>query len=240
MKTPVSIISMALQALLVLGCSESSPPSTGVPGSMSRFAVAAGHLYAISAASLQIFELSEPAAPRAIASVEVAFDIETIFSHGERLYIGAQSGVHIYDNSTPSAPAPLAVLTHARSCDPVVVHDTYAYVTLRSVGSCPGSTNQLDIVDISDATYPVLVSTQPLYGPQGLGIAEDLLFVCDGDDGLKVFNVMDPLTIELIRHEADLVCVDVIVHAGVLITTGDEGITQYAYTGSELTKLSSL
>ncbi len=79
-----------------------------------------------------------------------------------------------------------AFFTHATSCDPVIVDDTLAYITLRSGNACGGSLNSLDVINIMNLESPTLVMSYPMANPHGLGKHGDLLFICDGNSGLKI------------------------------------------------------
>jgi hypothetical protein len=68
-----------------------------------------------------------------------------------------------------------------------------------------------------------------MQGPQGLGIGGNLLFVCDGVAGLKVFDAVDPMQIQPLKTAADLDCYDVIPVQQNLVVSDDLGILQYNY-----------
>ena len=72
--------------------------------------------------------------------------------------------------------------------------DTLAYVTLRTGTNCGGNLNTLDVVNIKDINSPKLVMSYGLTNPHGLGKDGDLLFICDGTAGLKVYDASDPKT----------------------------------------------
>lgn len=69
-------------------------------------------------------------------------------------------------------------------------------------------------------------------GPQGLGIDGDLLFLCDGDAGLKIYNAADPLTISqnLIASFPSINAYDVIPMNKYLFMIGEKGFTLYDYS----------
>lgn len=206
-----------------------SAGDTGTAGSMSRFAIVDDYLYTIVGSSLQIFDISTPSRPAPWAKVRVGFNIETLFSYQSYLYVGASDGVYIYENSNPEFPEYVSLFRHFRGCDPVVVQGNYAYVTLRGGGFCWGFANQLDVIDISVPSQPVLVKSYPMQGPQGLGIDGNLLFVCDGTAGLKVFDAMDPLQLQPLQTIPDIDCYDVIPQQQNLVVSDDLGILQYNY-----------
>ncbi len=205
---------------------------TGVGGSFARFAIYTDYLYTVDIANMSVFDISDISSPVNINVIGIGRDIETIFPYQDKLFIGAQDGMHIFDNSTPNSPVYLSTFQHARACDPVVVSGNYAYVTLRSGNTCDGFTNQLDIVDITDLTNPQLLESHPMQNPHGLGIDQNTLFLCEGYFGLKIFDAYDPLAIDqnLINHFTDQHAFDVIPLENNLIMIGDDGLYQYDYT----------
>src|SRR5690606_2672021 len=120
-------------------------------------------------------------------------------------------------------------LSHARGCDPVVVQDDYAYVTVRSGGDCGGDINQLDVIDVSNISNPILKKSFAMKNPHGLGIDGNTLFICDGDAGLKVFDGTNPLTVgnELLHQFKNIQATDIIPYNNVAMVIGDDGIYQY-------------
>ena len=69
-------------------------------------------------------------------------------------------------------------------------------------------------------------------GPLGLGIDGDVLFLCDGDAGLKVFNVSDKSKIDSNRIALfpDIKTFDVIPLSNYLFMIGDDGFYLYNYS----------
>ena len=209
-----------------------SPRPSGLGGSMARFAVYDNYLYAINNSELKLFDIASPTDPISSSIISIGWDIETIFPYNDKLFIGSQTGLFIYDLATPSAPSYLAEFAHVRSCDPVVVEGDYAYVTLRSGNFCGGFNNQLDVIDISTLSSPQLIKSYPMTEPYGLGVDNGQLFICDGDDGLKVYSVADPYAIDqnLLSHQADINTFDVIPFNNVLMMIGNDGLYQYDYS----------
>jgi hypothetical protein len=155
-----------------------------------------------------------------------------MFLTGNNMFLGTRTGMVILDISEPLNPTNISFFQHARSCDPVIVDDTLAYITLHSGTPCGGSANTLSVVNIKSLTTPKSVAIYPMVSPQGLGKDGDLLFVCDGNAGLKVFDASDPRTISshLIYTYADINTYDVIPYNNVLILVGADGLFQYDYS----------
>ncbi|MDN5200873.1 hypothetical protein QQ008_05860 [Fulvivirgaceae bacterium BMA10] len=215
--------------------------TTGIGGSMARFTIYQNFLYAVDDFDMHVFNISSPADPQENGIVNIGWGIETIFPYKDKLFIGARNGMHIFDNSTPTQPQYMSTFQHANSCDPVVVNDEYAFVTLRSGTNCENFNNQLDVVDIKDLRNPTLVKTYPMTNPHGLGIDGNTLFLCEGASGLKVFNIEDVENIDqnLRLHFDNLDAYDVIPFQNNLILIGVDGLYQFDYSDSDNLKLQS-
>ncbi|MFC5535477.1 LVIVD repeat-containing protein [Rhodocytophaga aerolata] len=216
-----------------------SPGNNGIGGSMARFAVVGNHLYTVNNTSLQIYDISQPADPIKGNVVKLGVGIETIFPYANQLFIGSQTGMHIYDNQNPDRPTLVSRYDHVQSCDPVVVQGNYAYVTLRDGNTCRTGQNLLDVVDISNLSAPKLVQSYPMKHPHGLGIDGDILFVCEGQFGLKVFDASDPANLVQTQFIPGVKSYDVIPHNQVLLLTGEDGLYQYRYTDPQHLELLS-
>ena len=243
---------MCATAVIMMACADDSSSdlapgnngseSSGTGGSLARFAVSGDVLYTVDHTNLKVFNIADPGQPVKQGDVSIGTGIETIFPKGNALFIGSQTGMFIYDVTNPIVPTQLSVYEHVFSCDPVVADDQYAYVTLRSIigrnnGRCWRGVNQMDIIDIKDLSNPDLLTSYPMAGPQGLGIDGNTLFVCD--EGLKVYDASDPLSLELKEH-FEIDARDVIPMNGVLMVIGDDGLFQYRYENQNLTLLSKL
>lgn len=213
----------------------------GVGGSMSRFAINNNALYVINYGNIVIFDISDIEKPSKISDNYIGWNIETLFMYDKTLYIGSQTGMLIYDVSNPYALTKLASYQHVQSCDPVVVEGNYAYVTLRTGNRCFGNTNELDVVDINDKQNPVLKKAYPMTNPQGLGIDNGILFICDGPDGLKIYDASDVTKIDehQLAHYSSIRPYDVIPVNGLLFTVANDGFYQYNYQNINDIKLLS-
>lgn len=212
---------------------------TGIGGSMARLTISSDYLYSVDRSDLQVFDISNVRNPRVFNKVNIGWDIETIFPFKDKLFIGSMTGMFIYDISNSSSPRLLSQFSHARACDPVVADDNYAYVTLRSGTACGGNQNQLDVIDIKDITRPKLIKSYPMQQPAGLGLDKNVLFVCDGPAGLKVYDVNKPEDLQLIDWQSDMKTYDVIPLGYSLLMIGEDGFYQYDYTDPKNLKLLS-
>lgn len=223
--------------------SSSSVPTTsttGQGGSFARFRIVDDYLYAVEPWSINVFNISDLDNPEVLDEVYAQGNIETIFNQGDILFLGGTQGMYIYDISSPDKPTYVSEFTHGRACDPVVVSGDYAFVTLRSNNFCgDGAESGLYIVDVSDLTNPTLKKTYPMTEPYGLGIKEEKLFICDGPDGLKVYDKTNVDNLVQLNHFEDINTYDVIPLSSSLLMIGDKVLYQYEYLDNEIQLLSA-
>jgi len=214
--------------------------SFGIGGSMARFTLYDNWLYALTDNDLRIIRVDDPHAMVKENSVWIRNGLETIFRDDNKLFFGSQTGMVIYDVSDPINPTYITSFSHVQSCDPVIVQGNFAYVTLRSGNGCGSMVNRLEVIDISDISQPVLKQSYFLYNPYGLAISDSLLFVCDGDNGLKLFNAIDPLHMRVTATYPDVHAYDVIPLSSSLLLIGNDGLYQYEVKGPTQIKLLSI
>ena len=211
----------------------------GTGGSMARFSIKNDYLYVADEAKLSAFDISNPASPNLVSSEYAGWNIETLFSYEDHLYLGSDRGMYIYSIENPASPHSVSYLEHVQGCDPVVVKDNYAYVTIRGGNACGQNFNQLDVVDISDKQNPFIEKTYEMSNPYGLGVKDNWLFICDGDAGLKVYDIENTPDLRLIDQFSNISTYDVIPLEDKLLMVGDNILYQYSYKGNEISLISS-
>ena len=223
-------------------------PGIGLVGSTARFSIVSDFLYAVSSWDLRLFSISNPDIPSLTNTINVGWNIETLFPYKNALFIGSQQGMFIYNIEDPANPVYNSEFTHATSCDPVVVDNEYAYVTLRNGNGeteCGGWENQLDVINIENPFNPWHVATFDMFNPHGLSIddARDQLYVCDGTQGLKVYDSEDVTRIgdNLLQNFQGLQANDVITFNDLVMLIGADGFYQYKLdSNDQLTEISSI
>ena len=204
--------------------------SAGAGGSTARFTIIGNFLYVVDNTSLKAFDISNPAvAPVLKSTTDVGVNIETIFPYQDKLFIGSSFSMHIFSLINPEKPTRLAQADYMirMSCDPVVAKDSTAYATLNGTGPCGGGGSQLVVYNIKDIRRPVLQGTFPLTGPHGLGISDSALYVCDGSAGLRVYNIRNTYSPQLLRTINGETFYDVIPYGNILICQVSNGIALY-------------
>ena len=115
-----------------------------------RFGVTSDYLYAVTSSHLNALDIHNPATPVFAGTTYVGWDIETIYPHGNHLFIGSMSGMYIYNTDNPLQPTETSFFIHANVCDPAIADQGFAYVTLRNGTQCAGYINELNVVNLGN------------------------------------------------------------------------------------------
>ena len=209
-----------------------SNSSTGIAGSMARFGLTGNSLLAVDNYMYYNIDLTDARHPTLAAKSQINWGIETMFLTGKYMFLGTTSGMLIFDLSDINKPNYLSTFWHATGCDPVVVQNNKAYVTIRGGNVCGSNINRLDVLDVTNVLKPVLYRSYAMDNPYGLGISDDILFVCDGTSGLKVYNAADPMLIaeNQLAKFPGIQAYDVIPLGKSLLMVGSDGFYQYDYS----------
>jgi hypothetical protein len=211
----------------------------GMGGSTARFTIVNDYMYAVDRHTLKSISISNTADPVQSGNINAGWDIETIYPFKNKLFLGSMGGVFIFDISNPATPVLQGNFVHATACDPVIADDNYAYVTLHAGTSCGPTINELQVINVQNIQSPYLIKSYPLAGPYGLSKDNNLLFVCDGTAGLKIYNAADVQNLQLVKTITGMTTSDVIAYNNRAIVVAKDGIYQYAYTDAGNTHLLS-
>lgn len=210
--------------------------SYGVGGSMARFATYDQYLYLLEESSkLKVIDISDIGAPEVTYDKSVGWGLETMFIYDDYMYLGATNGLHIFDLEYPDNPIKTSEYSHVTSCDPVVVSGNIAYVTLRSGNICGGTADLLEVINVSNKSNPYRIASYTMNEPYGLGISGTTLFLCQGDNGLVVYDVSDNMNIKnhKLAEFPNIHAIDVIPLDTLLFIIGEEGFYIYDYSDVE-------
>lgn len=206
------------------------PSQVGKGGSMARITINKGYIYTIGQSEIFALQIHNNGSVSDPTHTSLPWGIETIFPYKEYLFIGAAAGMHILSLENPSIPKLASTFEHARACDPVVVQDDIAYVTLRDGTECQGFVNQLDVIDVKDILKPKYMYSHKMSHPHGLAVEGDYLYLCEGQHGLKVFDIKDKAKISAnqVGHYQGFHAWDAISLTGhSLLIIGEDGLRQY-------------
>jgi hypothetical protein len=207
--------------------------TVGTGGSLARFAIVGDMMYIATTDSLKTYSIANTLDPRFVNGQKIGWnnggDIETIFAFNNRLFVGSRTGLFLYSFKSGSIPKYEGQFQHGWGCDPVVANDSLAFVTIRNGNTCRGlrQFNQLDVLDVKDINYPKLLKSYPMTFPAGVGLDGKTLFVCD--DGIRIFDISNPLSMTQLKYLPKLDALDVIPASGTLLIIGAKKMTQLDY-----------
>ena len=85
-------------------------------------------------------------------------------------------------------------------------------------------------MNITDITKPSLINTYNLTNPFGLSKEGNVLFICDGKDGIKVFDAADASNVKLMKHITGMETYDVIAWNYKALVVAKDGLYQFDYS----------
>ena len=211
--------------------------SNNQSGSINRITELDGHVYVISKANLSVYETQQFTQ---VFQQIIGSQMETIYPLGDRLFIGTANSVEIFSVEDPSQPIYEGSFWHATSCDPVLpVTENIAYATLRTgeFAECPGDINALVVLDVSSEFGAFQINEIEMVSPFGLTVIGEHLYVGEGENGLKIFDVQELGFPELVRWNQQVTAYDVLPHPtdpNLLLITGPQGLEQYQLSTQDL------
>lgn len=239
MKTYLYILAAIVTMTVFSQCSKdtaanNAAANNGAGGSTARFTILGNYLYVVDHTSLKSFDISNPTAPVYKDKTEIGFNIETIFPYQDKLFIGSSNAMYIFSLANPARPLQLSRSEYVirMSCDPVVARDSVAYATLRGTSACGGSTSALVVYNIKNLAAPQLMRQVPLINPFGLGMKENALYICDGANGLKVFDISNTYNPAFVSTIMSRTFYDVIPYGNILLAQTNMGFSLYDITNA--------
>ena len=228
MKTIITALFICLLALSA--CEKSADSNTnaasssGANGSLTRFITYNNYLYIVDFQNLKSFDISNPGSPVLKQSTAVGFNIETIFEYNGNLFIGSNDAIFIYGLSNPEKPNRISQFNYfIPGRDPVVAIDSVAYSTTKNLF---GGGGNLNIVNIKNINNPMSMGRLPMQSPNGLAVNRNVLYVCNGTNGISIFDRTDAYNLTLTSEYDDLNenYFDLIVRGNIMICYVASGI----------------
>ena len=222
-----------------------SDSNATVSGSYAKMLSRGDFLYFANQSELITFSISDRSTPVELNRQRLDFGLESIFIRENLMYIGSTSQMYIYEFVDTGIPQLVSITSYdnwgSSRCffDPIVTNDSMAFVTISTVattdGRCPRTfeVNELRVYDITNLEAPQLIEDVAMIEPKGLGIDGNWLFVCEKENGLKVFDISDPNDLNQLHHFDNFKSFDVIPLNGLLLVVGPDNIYQYDYSDME-------
>lgn len=211
------VLICVLFSLLFAACDKSNSignnggGTTGQGGSLARFTIVGNYLYTVDNQSVSVFDISNGSNPSFVNKISVGFGIEAIFPFKNKLFLASNAAMYVYNIDNPSQPSYAYSIGHFTGCDPIVANDTHAFLTIHGGTTCGGTLNVLYAYAISDLMYPQLIGQLSMTNPFGLGLNDNVLYVCDNGEGLKIVDVSNPQQMKQVGLVGGENFVDVII-----------------------------
>ncbi len=214
-------------------------------GSYANMLTLGNFLYVLGDGALKTFTLDDPAKPGLINDQSINFEIESLFISGDNIFVGSQQAMYIYTIDDDGIPMFRSETSYndlgPESCfsDPISANSKYAYSTLANnsntfneADGCwrPALQDQMRVYDIEDLDNPVHVNTIFMQEPKGIAMDGDVLFVCEANDGLTIFDIADGDMPEELYHFPNFKAYDVIPTNGLCMIVGQDTLHQFDYS----------
>ena len=210
-------------------------------GSYSSILAVGDYLYAVNDRELSTFDIKDESNPILLDKQNVGFLIENIYYTDGVLFLGSKGALYIFAINEKGIPVKKSETNYfnaegVTSCDPVIVKNNYAYVTLSTVtiqnSPCfrQLNINELRVYDVEDIENPKLLSQLSLESPKGLAFDNEYLFVCLAFRGIAVIDVSDKTNPQILQILEKFESYDVIATNGLLMVVCPTEIREYDYS----------
>ena len=157
-------------------------------------AVANGYGYIVDYYHLKTFDLTDPADPTLVDSIERS-GVEIQISN-DYAYVVGSGGLDVVSLADPAHPFSTGYVGVDGSTQVVAVQGRYAYlaeVRTFDVGGNDWVGGGLRVIDVISPTAPVEIAYLPLpYGSRGVAVSGNLAYVAEVYNGLSVVDVSTP------------------------------------------------
>jgi len=148
--------------------------------------------YAISSGAgggFAAYDFTNPFSPE-LLRLHPTLDTSSALSidNGHAYLADGAAGLRRFDLSDPADPAELDAIAFDGLVVDVEAHGGTAYVS-----TVFGATRTIHIVDVTDPQIPRSINTIPIDGGGGIERSGSMLYLAEGDAGLRVIDVSDPL-----------------------------------------------
>jgi hypothetical protein len=86
------------------------------------------------------------------------------------------------------------------------------------------------VLDITNLLNPFALQTYSMTNPHGLSKDGDWLFVCDGAEGLKVYDAINPEELRIKQHITGFEAYDVILQNNIAVVVAVDGLYEFDYS----------
>jgi hypothetical protein len=220
---------------------ETRNSKVGQAGMLNSVVVVNNFLYTVGGNQLQTFDLTQQIP---IDSIKHSSVFVSISSFDDLLFAGTRSNMLIYKIDQNGKPRLFQSFQHNTDCDPFVANDQLAFIAINTATTCKSDNiaNELALIKTRsriDFFQPERLATHPMTSPHGLGLQNDILYLCEGAAGLKVIQYESNGQIKVLHHYRDVHALSVTVLSERLWVVTPTALLLYAYKPNQALELVS-
>ncbi|MBI5359286.1 MAG: fibronectin type III domain-containing protein [Planctomycetes bacterium] len=169
---------------------------------------------------LKIINISDPAEPVLVGSLDTAGTAYDVFVEGNYAYIAdGDAGLQIFDISNPAMPVWTGSLSTQWGARSVFVSNGYAFIASGDGGLC-----MADVMNISNPVFAGFCDTPG--AAEDVYVFENYAYIADGSDGLQIIDVSNPPTLSVVgSYDTEGWAYGVVVSGGyVYVADGANGL----------------
>jgi len=224
-------------------CYGNNGDGTGSGGSLPRFVIYGNSVLVFGDYLSRIYNFADILNPYAPVTELYASEVRTVSVSDDRLVLGSMYTNFIVDLKVQSVSQYPVYFDAMVYCDPVIASDTLIFLTSRTGTECNNAPNLLRVIGLDEFNNSDILNSIPMSMPLGLAKTGDILFVCDGKDGLKIFDASDPLALDenLIKTYPGILADNVFIYNDILVLCSEKAVFQFDYSDlNNLLLLSSI
>lgn len=197
-------------------------------------------LYEVDAGSITTYDYSDSASPEIVQRLVFNFEVQYANLSIDHIIVMSDENLHVLEIGPLGIPVMTMVVSHQSFerrltiCDQLLFDQDILYVSPSEsspISTCfPASDNTLRLYVVDALESPRLVDTKLLTAPGKMLIDGVLLFVADGNGGVRVYDRTNPADIKEINHIAEQIAVDIALRDNLLTVLGKDDVRVYNYS----------
>ncbi len=203
---------------------------------IAQFTILDGKLYALNQENLRVFDLTNPLQPEAIASHFIGLDILKLGNYENAMTTSNFYSSLVLDVSNGATPSVINSVPMASACDHIAFKGDLVFISKNTGNECYAERNELIVTGTPVYDLSNIVGNYPMNDPRGMAIRGDYLLLCDGANGLKIFDISEEGRVaeNLVANAKNVYAYDVLTvdsTANQIIVIGADGVYQYEFQG---------
>ncbi len=202
--------------------------------SIAQFTILEGKLYGLDNETLNIIDLQNPAQPEFLSSQLFLLEAMKLSNFKNSLAATNPFGTTIFDVSNGIMVAGSNPLSQVTPCDYFAYKDDLVFYSKNTDNQCYTERTELVVTGLTTNNPAFITGIYPMEDPHGLAVQDGYLYLCDGVNGLKIYDISNEelLSDKLVANAKDMNALEVMPlesPSDLLIVKGADGIYQYQF-----------